>query len=139
MTPFVAKVVRVLTVLVFLAAAVLAFRVFNPEAPQSIEEPGAGELNVANAINGFEDRPVTIRGHVFDGPGGMGLRLCHGRQNTSPPKCLGPFVDLDGVNEGSFSFKTAKTKDGEVKFGKDPIALRGTIVGTRFNVSEILQ
>lgn len=135
----VANVLRALTVVVFLAVAFFAFRLFTPSEPQTIDEPKAGEIDVANAVNGFEDRPVTIRGHVFIGPGGLGLRLCQGRQNTSPPQCLGPFVDLDGVNEGSFSFETAKTKDGEVKFGEDPIALRGTVNGTRFNVSEILQ
>lgn len=135
----VANVLRVLTVVVFLAVAFFAFRLFTPSEPQTIDEPKAGEIDVASAINGFEDRPVTIRGEVFVGPGGLGLRLCQGRQNTSPPTCLGPYVDLDGVNEGSFSFRTAKTDGGEVKYGEGSLALRGTIVGTRFNVSEILQ
>ncbi len=139
MSRTVANGLRALTVVVFLAVAFFAFRLFTPEAPQTIDEPKAGEIDVAKAINGFEDRPVTIRGHVFVGPGGLGLRLCQGRQNTSPPRCLGPFVDLDGVNEGSFSFDTAKTKDGEIKYGEGAIGLRGTVNGTRFSVSEILQ
>lgn len=139
MSRTVANLVRALTVAVFVAVAVLAVRVFDPKDPESVPTPKAGELAVANAINGAETGPVVVRGHVFDGPGGLGLRLCHGRRNTSPPLCLGPFLDLDGVNAGSFSFERGDTDDGEVRWVQEPLALRGTIDGTRLAVSEVLR
>lgn len=134
-----ANLVRVLTIGVFVVVAVLVVRLFNPGDPESVQAPRAGELAVANAINGAETGPVVVRGHVFDGPGGLGLRICQGRRNTSPPLCLGPFLDLDGVNEGSFSFQRGDTDDGEVRWVEEPLALRGTINGTRIAVSEVLR
>lgn len=139
MTPTVAKVVRVLTILVFIGVVALAVRAFNPEEPNSVTAPGKFEIDVAHAINGFEDRSVTVRGDVFVGPGGLGLRLCQGRQNTSPPTCLGPFLDLDGVNEGSFALEKGTTKAGPVRFTEESLALRGTVTGTRLAVSEVLR
>ena len=132
------KVLRLLTIAVFAAVAVLAFRVLTPEDAATDAEPRSGELDVQHAING-PYAPVTVRGYVFLGPGGMGLRLCQARRNSSPPACIGPFVDLDGVNEGSFAFESGKTDDGEVRWVEDPIALRGTLEGTRMRVTEVLR
>lgn len=140
-----ARLLRALTIAVFVAvlvvAGTLAYRTLTPGEPQSVATPAADELNVAEAINGPDTGVVIVRGHVFDGPGGLGLRLCHGRQNTSPPLCLGPFLDLDGVNEGSFSFEEAKLDDGgEVRWVEEPMALRGTVHdGTRLQVGQILR
>lgn len=143
MSPTTARVLRVLTIAVFVgvlvAAGNLAYRAFAPGEPESVATPAGGELNVADAIDGPETGVLVVRGHVFDGPGGLGLRLCHGRQNTSPPLCLGPFLDLDGVNEGSFSFEEETTDEGEVRWVEEPLALRGTIEGTRMNVTEVLR
>src|SRR5688572_20726670 len=98
MRPATARILRVLTFVVFAGVVVLAFRTLNPPDERSIAEPRRGEVTVEAAINGSSG-VVVIRGHVFSGPGGQGLRLCQGRKTTSPPGCLGPFVDLDGVNE----------------------------------------
>lgn len=135
-----ANFLRVATIAVFLAFLVLLYmRVFHPGERETIVEPERGELNVADAINRASMDPVVVRGHVFIGPGGLGLRICNGRQNTDPPLCLGPFLDLDGVNEGSFSFETGKADEGIVKWVPEPIALRGTVDGTRMAVSEVLR
>lgn len=140
MTVRVANLLRVATIIVFIAfVALVATRVFGRPDPQTVAEPQPGELNVANSINRASLEPVVVRGHVFIGPGGLGLRLCHGRQNTDPPLCLGPFLDLDGVNEGSFSFEAAKADAGTVKWVPEPLALRGTVDGTRMAVSEVLR
>ena len=133
-----ARILRVLTVVVFGAVVVLAFRTFNPPEERSIAEPRRGEVDVETAING-PSGVVVVRGHVFSGPGGFGLRLCHGRKTTSPPSCLGPFVDLDGVNEGNFSFESGRSDAGRVQWVDEPIALRGTVEGTRMRVSEVLR
>lgn len=143
MSPTAARLLRAVTIAVFVAvlvaAGALAYRTFTPGEPESVPAPAGDELNVADAINRSDTGAVVVRGHVFDGPGGLGLRLCHGRQNTSPPLCLGPFLDLDGVNEGSFSFEEGETDDGEVRWVEEPLALRGTIEGTRMNVTVVLQ
>ena len=139
MTDRVAQALRALTIVVFVAVAVVGWRTCNPQEAQTIPEPRAGELPVDQAINVAVDKPLLVRGYVFDGPGGLGLRLCNGRRNTSPPLCLGPFVDLDRVNEGSFSLESGETDDGTVQWMDDPITLRGPILGTRMTVTEILR
>ncbi|HVF32144.1 MAG TPA: hypothetical protein VM933_03805 [Acidimicrobiales bacterium] len=134
----VARALRVLTVVVFVAVAAIALRTFLPREERTIADPRGGELNVEAAING-PSGVVIVRGHVFAGPGGLGLRLCQGRESTSPPACLGPFVDLDGVNEGNFSFESGRAPEGRVRWVEDPLALRGTIEGTRMRVTEVLR
>ena len=128
-----------LTILVFVAAGVLFVRLFNPPPQAKEAEPREGELDVADAISVAGTKPLAVRGYVFKGPGGLGLRLCDGRQPGSPPRCLGPFVDLYRVDEGSFGLKTGKTDAGTVQWVDDPLTIRGTIVGTARTVSEVLQ
>ncbi|HUP87546.1 MAG TPA: hypothetical protein VM143_17975 [Acidimicrobiales bacterium] len=139
MTPRIANALRLLTIGVFVAVALVAYRTFNPPAPSSVVAPQRGERNVADAINAADPGPIVVRGHVFLGPGGMGLRICQGRVNSSPPRCLGPFLDLDRVNEGSFALRSGKAKEGVVKWVEEPIAMRGTTVGTRMTVLELLR
>jgi hypothetical protein len=140
MSSRVANLLRIATILVFFAVLALAAnRLSRPGDPYTVVEPQRGEFNVANSINRASSDPIVVRGHVFIGPGGLGLRICHGRQNTDPPLCLGPFLDLDGVNEGSFSFESAKADAGTVRWVPEPLALRGTVVGTRMEVSQVLR
>jgi hypothetical protein len=139
MSRAVANAVRVATFVVFAAVAVLAYRTFNPPPAESVPTPRAGEVPVDQAISIATDRPLVVRGTVFDGPGGLGLRLCRGKRNTSPPRCIGPFLDLHGVDEGSFPLESASSEDGEVRWMDEPVALRGSILGTRMDVSEILR
>jgi hypothetical protein len=137
-----AVALRIATVLVFLAVAVVAVRRFTGDDGRSavtVPGPRSGELAVDQAIAAAPLRPVVVRGYVFDGPGGLGLRLCHGRQNTSPPLCLGPYLDLDGVNEGSFGFRTGRAEAGVVKWVDEPLSLRGTVNGTRIAVAQVLR
>lgn len=137
-----AQVLRIVTVAVFAAVAVLAVRLVlraGDAEPTTVAEPRQGELAVDLAIARAPTQPVIVRGYVFDGPGGLGLRLCNGRQNLSPPLCLGPYLDLDGVNEGSFSLETGQAEAGRVRWVDGPLSLRGSIVGTRMTVAQILQ
>jgi hypothetical protein len=140
MTTARANVLRVLTAVVFVAVAILAVRAFTPAEPTTIPKLRAGETAVDQAISIAGTRPLIVRGHVFDGPGGLGLRLCNGRKNTATPGCLGPFLDLDGVNEGSFRLESGTTPEHlRVRWSPGDVALRGTIVGTRMRVTEILK
>jgi hypothetical protein len=133
------QLLRALTVLVFVVAGVLFVRLVMPGDAISEVEPRQGELDVADAIAVAGQRPEAVRGYVFKGPGGLGLRLCDGKRNGSPPLCVGPFLELYQVDEGAFGMKTGKTKDGEVRWVNDPLTIRGTIVGTAMTVSEVLQ
>jgi hypothetical protein len=134
-----ANALRVATFVVFGVVAFVAYRAFNPPPAQSVPSPRAGEVHVDEAIGIATDRPLLVRGNVFDGPGGLGLRLCQGKRNTSPPRCIGPFLVLHQVDDGVFPLESGRTEDGEVRWMSDPITLRGTIVGTRMDVSEVLR
>ena len=133
------RVLRALTIGVFVIAGVLFVRLVMPAEQAKEAEPRQGELDVADAISVAGQRPLAVRGYVFKGPGGLGLRLCDGKQPGSPPRCLGPFVDLYRIDEGSFSLESGKTDAGPVQWVKDPLTIRGTIVGTAMTVSEVLQ
>ena len=139
MTNRTGRLLRAVTILVFVAAGVLFFRLVVPRDEFVEVKPRQGELDVADAINVAGSRPLAVRGYVFKGPGGLGLRLCDGKQHGDPPRCLGPFVDLYRVDEGSFGMKSKRTDEGEIKWVPDPLTIRGTIVGTAMTVSEVLQ
>lgn len=133
------RILRALTILVFVIAGVLFIRLVLPPEGDVEAKPQPGEFDVADAIAVAGQRPLAVRGYVFKGPGGLGLRLCDGKQAGSPPLCRGPFLDLYQVNEGFFGMKSGKTDDGEVKWVPEPLTIRGTIVGTAMTVSEVLQ
>ena len=129
---------RVATVVVFAGAGFFAWRLFNP--PDPVERPTirAGELGVQAAMSIAGREPVTARGYVFDGPGGLGLRLCDALRTGDPPQCLGPFVDLDGVDRGTFGLRPGKVDGKPMFYSTETVALRGTIVGSRMQVLQVL-
>lgn len=134
-----ANVIRALTLILAVVAVALLVRMLRPGDPTTTPDPRAGETAVDQAIAIAGREPLIVRGYVFDGPGGLGLRLCNGRQNGSPPRCLGPFIDLDGVNQGSFALEEGETDDGPVRWTEEPLALRGVLLGTRMRVTEVLR
>ena len=139
MTRRTGQVVRALTIAVFVVAGVLFVRLVMPSDRDKQAEPRQGELDVADAISVAGQRPLAVRVYVFKGPGGLGLRLCDGKQAGSPPRCLGPFLDLYRIDEGSFALRSGTTDAGEVQWVDDPLTIRGTIIGTAMTVSEVLQ
>ncbi len=139
MTRRTANLLRIGTIAGAVIAAWLLYRLFTPDAPTQTPEPRAGETSVAIAINVAATEPLAVRGYVFQGPGGLGLRLCQGRQRGDPPNCLGPFLDLDGVNETSFSLRPGRIDGNPMQWSEEPVTLVGPVVGTRMTVQQVLR
>jgi hypothetical protein len=96
-----------------------------------------GEIDVLQAVTLNPSGPVSVRGYVMSGP--YGLRLCRGLKGSSPPDCLGPWLELDGVNEGSFSLKSGRRGSTTVSWGPQPVSLLGRVSGAHMAVDHVLQ
>jgi hypothetical protein len=139
MNPTVARLLRALTVIVFVVAGVLAYQAFRGEDTKpEVAELGASERTVPQAMATPGTAPLTVRGYVFDG-GGTGLRLCSGRIRHDPPRCQGPFLDLYGVDRGMFDLEQGRDLGRTVYWSSEPIALYGTLIGTRMDVTQIFR
>ncbi len=134
-----AQVLRAATILVFVAIAVVGYRTLNPKEEFDEAERRSGEIDVVQALNVPPEPAVAVRGFVFDGPEGFGLRLCQARENKDSPRCVGPFVDLEGVDRGSFEFRSGRSEQGRpMWWSPKPVTLVGTVSGTRMNVQQVL-
>ena len=129
---------RAATVAVVVAIGMLVFRLVGTDDPVERPDTGSGEVGVQTAISTAERDPLVVRGYVYEGPGGLGLRLCEGLHDGDPPTCLGPFLDLDGVDRGSFGMEQDRLDGQLVRWVEDDVALRGVIVGTRMQVLQVL-
>ena len=141
MTRRTAQLARLLTFAGLAAlVAVAALKFFAPGAHDQLPTLRAGELRVSRAIDVAGPEAVTVRGDVFVGPGGLGLRLCDHRRTGSPPACVGPFLDLAGVNEGSFALRSGRDKRGRtVKWQPESVTLLGSVNGTLMTVEQVLR
>lgn len=144
MTERSARVLRALTIVVCAAAVILGgrmlYELLTAESAVEVVEPRQGEMDVERAIGVAGPEPVAVRGYVFEGPGGLGLRLCNGIQKGDPPRCLGPFLDLYQVNRASFDLVEGESDDGPVFHPKGrAVTIRGVIVGTAMTVQQVLQ
>lgn len=133
------RVLRLLTLLTFLAAGLLAVRFLLPNDERGREEPRTeqGEFTVGDAI-ALAPETAVVRGYVFSGPGHRELRLCHAREGGTPPRCLGPFLSLYGINEGAFALRAGDTEEGRVLFSPEPVAVSGGLSGTALDVRLVL-
>ena len=139
MSPRVGHALRALVVVVFVAVGVVAYRTLNPPAPVQEPESQGGELRVRDALNVAGTEPVGVRGYVFDG-GGYGLRLCDTRHRGDPPRCRAPYLDLYGVEAERFDLEEGTDRTGlPVRWSKEPVAVYGTVLGTRMDVSQVLR
>lgn len=136
-----AKVLRVATVVVFVLVAVLAYRavrqVQKGDGPEGAKPKGA-ELTVPQAMASVATTPISVRGYVFDG-GGTGLRICNGREGTRPPHCVGPFIDLYGVDRSSFALSKGTYLGRTLYWSDDSVAVYGLVEGSRMNVEQIFR
>jgi hypothetical protein len=136
---FVARLLRVLTLLALFAVAVVAYLTFfgsNAETRQ-FPEVQAGETAVAAALDASPTRRLTVRGYVFDDAGP--LRICHGRWKAEPPRCIGPYLELDRVDAGSFELERGEDRFGNaVLWSDDEVVLVGTVLGPRMTVISVL-
>ena len=135
-----AHLLRAATVAVFLAVVVIAVVRFFPQTSRTQRpDDTADALSVERAIHVAGTRPITVRGFVFLGPGGFPLRLCAGVERLALPECLGPYITLRGVNEGSFDLRTAGEGDDARQFQEQPVTLLGVLNGTDMQVQQVLQ
>lgn len=140
MPRWLAQGVRAATVIAFATALVLAARLLLGSTGPGVETPalGAGELDVAHAITPGADRRVVVRGYVFDGPPAWGLRLCNARdRRDGAPHCVGPFLDLQGVDPGSFELRRAKTREGVEQYSPGAVTVSGSVTGTVIHVAVV--
>ena len=140
MTLRTAQALRIVTVLLAAGLVLLgAVKLFDkPDKPQKVELK-SDELGVHDAIIRSIGKRMAVRGYVFDGPGGLRLRICEGRMPGSPPSCLGPFIDIDGPGVGTLEFKTGNDHGDPVRWSPDPVTLVGPVSGTRMTVEEVLR
>ena len=132
------QILRILTVVAFLACGVMAWRLLNgPDPVQRVESDGEA-LDVMTAIGVSRAKPMTVRGYLFEGPGVFELRMCNGRRGGSPPSCVGPYISLENVDRGSFELREGTVDEGVVRWSPEPVTATGVLVGTLFTVQVVL-
>ncbi|HLG00617.1 MAG TPA: hypothetical protein VI916_09105, partial [Acidimicrobiia bacterium] len=140
-SPQAGRVLRTLTLLTFVAAAFLAIRLFVPSDDVGRQEPTYedGELSVADAISIARGDPLAVRGYVFAGPGARELRLCNSREGSDPPRCIGPFLSLYGVDAGAFGMREdTDDAEGPLRFSPEEVLVTGPVNGTAMTVQVVL-
>jgi hypothetical protein len=128
-------------VTVVLAALVVVglLRFFDTPPEREKLELRGGERGVADAIRNSSGRTMTVRGYVFEGPGGLGLRLCDGRKPGDPPRCIGPFIDLGGPGVVSLALEEATVERARVRWSDESAALVGVVDGASMVVEQVLR
>lgn len=135
-----ARLVRAATIAVFLAVVVAVVVRFFPDTNRTTKvEPRSDETSVELAIATAITDPIVVRGYVFDGPGSLPLRLCHGLEDLDPVQCLGPYLVIEGVDQSSFALDDASDDGDRFSFQKESVSLRGVISGTTMRVEQVLQ
>jgi hypothetical protein len=133
------QVVRIATVLVFIAVALLVVRLVGETRKSKdpeVAEPTAAAASVSDVIaNAQTADVVAVRGFVFDG-GGTGPRLCARRKPTTPPLCLGPFLDLSGLPPG-LPFRNGRALGRPIRWVDQPVTLYGHVTGTAMAVTDV--
>jgi hypothetical protein len=132
------NLLRGLTIAVFVVAALLALRLGLDDGkptPETVEKPPGG-YTVRDIITYQPTGTVAVRGYFFDG-GGTGARLCDRRRPSKPPFCLGPFLDLTGVDESRLPLKHGKSLNQPLRWVEEPVTLYGTVLGTAMTVTDV--
>jgi hypothetical protein len=106
----------------------------------STAEARGNEVDVVAAVvprtTANAGKAISVRGYVFNSP--YGLRLCKGKRSSSPPSCVGPWLDLTGVDRGSFNLKSARVGGQTVLWLDEPVSLRGQVDGPHMTVEQVL-
>lgn len=133
-----AHALRLATIAAFAACGLLAWNLLNGPEPVEEVETGGEAVDVRTAIAVSRAEPLTIRGFVFDDPGVNGLRLCDGRRPGDPPRCRGPYLALERVDEGSFQLRSREQDGRRVLWSPDEVTVTGVLVGTVLTVQVVL-
>lgn len=138
------QVLRAVTIAGFVAVVVLGVRAFDggdagDDGQARLARPRSGELTVDAALLAPGDRALAVRGFVHEG-GGFPLRLCSGLVGDDPPRCVGPFLEVAGIDARSFNLETGRDAGGRpVAWSDDPVALLGTVAGPRLVATQVLR
>ena len=141
MTLRTARLLRAATfVMAGVLVAVALTKLFAAPPKDEHIEPTTGTLTVNDAIQKISATPLAVRGFVFEGPGGLRLRLCDSRKPGSPPSCIGPFLDLYGPGIDALDLRTGRDDEGRrVRWSPDPVTLLGPVGGARLDVQQVLR
>lgn len=123
-------------------AVALGMRIMSLlDAPPSTSTaaPRKDELAVAEAIGRQPTKPVIVRGYVFANDG-FPVRVCNGIKRTSPPSCVGPFLELRNLDPSRVPVRQQRddTSGRDVIWSPEPVALLGDVAKDRFLVRELL-
>ncbi|MDQ1445716.1 MAG: hypothetical protein QOI20_2180, partial [Acidimicrobiaceae bacterium] len=97
-----ARVLQVLTFLAFGVCVVLAIRLLDRPAEVKEAKAGQGSVGVAEAISVGQERNLGVTGYLFVG-GGWPMRLCAARTSARTPRCIGPFLYVENLDQSSFN------------------------------------
>lgn len=139
------QVLRAVTIAGLVAVVVLGVLAFTRDGAgrggddrARLARPRAGEVTVDRALLAAGDRPLAVRGFVHEG-GGFPLRLCAGLVGDDPPACVGPFLEVGGIDAARFNLERGRDARGAtVAWSPEPVALLGTVTGPRLAVTQVL-
>lgn len=139
------QILRALTIAGFVAVVVLGVRALagggaggGDDDRARLARPQPGEVSVDAALLAAGDRPLAVRGFVHEG-GGFPLRLCAGLVGREPPACVGPFLEVTGIDARTFNLQRGRDERGRsVGWSPEPVALLGLVTGPRLAVSQVL-
>lgn len=122
-------------------ALALALRIKGllDEPPRTAQpKPRPGELTVGEALGRQPDKPVVVRGYVFANDG-FPVRVCAGIKRTSPPSCVGPFLELRNLDPSRVPVRQERDDKGrDVIWSPEPVGFLGDVSADRFLVRELL-
>lgn len=122
-------------------AAMVGLRVaelFEDPPKPEIAVKRTDETSVADAFRLQPQGTIIIRGYVFTGDG-FPVRVCDGILRESPPKCVGPFLELRNLDPSRVPVRIQEDKErGAVIWSPESVAFLGQVAQDRFIVQELL-
>jgi len=100
--------------------------------------PRRDEVSVEQLYAPDAPREVVVRGYVIDAGDGLPARLCSGLHRASPPTCIGPFVDLEGLDENRLALDHRTVGSRTVVWTPKPVSLAGRRRLGALTVADIL-
>jgi hypothetical protein len=131
---------RVMRVVVIGAAAGLVALV-GLRVAELLDDPPKPELaalrsdetSVADALRRAPAGTIIVRGYVFAGDG-FPVRVCSGILRESPPKCVGPFLELRNLDPSRVPVR----QQGSVIWSPETVGFLGQVDRDRLVVQELL-
>lgn len=130
-------VIGIVVGLVVLVALRIMELTDDPPKPEAAK-PREGETSVAEAFRLQPAGAVIVRGYVFTGDG-FPVRVCDGIVRESPPRCVGPFLELRNLDPSRVPVRAQDDKErGRIIWSPEPVAFLGQVNRDRLLVQELL-